>query len=137
MENENKIFKLVFSCPPYFSPVRLPGFRFIYRTEKIQTPTTTKEIWKSSQSFLKETIEKHNSHQIPGEKTILTTYKLYIRHGEEKEEIQQPEEKYLYESIYKIGESRKIQVEEKKKISTFPNNPTKFLYFPRCNCLYF
>ena len=27
-------FKLVFSCPPYFSPVLLPGLKFFYRTEK-------------------------------------------------------------------------------------------------------
>ena len=116
-------FNLVFSCPPYFSPVRLPGYRWVYRTEKIQTPTTTKEIWKSSQSFLKETIEKHNNHQIPGEKTILATYKLYIRHGEEKEE------KYLYESIYKIGENRKIQVEEKKKYTPSQTIQPNFYIF--------
>ena len=113
MENE-KVLKYSwnspFSCPPYFSSVRLPGIAFIYRTEKIQNPTTTGEIAKSTQSFLKETIEKYNSYQIPGEKTILTTYRLYIRHGEEEKE-----EKDLYESIYKIGEWQKIQIEEKKK----------------------
>ena len=115
MENKKDLkysFHLVFSCSPHFSPVRLPGFKFIYQTEKIQNTTTTKEIWKSSQSFLKETIEKYNNYQIPEEKTILTTYRLYIV-WEEKDEEQK--EKNLYETIYKIEDEEKIQIEEKKK----------------------
>ena len=133
MENEKALkysWNFLFSCPPYFSSVRLPGIAFIYRTEKIQIPTTTEEIAKSSQSFLKETIEKYNSYQIPGEKTILTTYRLHIRHGEEeKEEIQQPEEKDLYESIYKIEEKEKIQIEEKKKYRPSQTIPPNFYIF--------
>ena len=35
-------FKLVFSCPPYFSPVKLPGIKFFYRTEEIAGSTTPK-----------------------------------------------------------------------------------------------
>ena len=112
MESKKDIqysWNLVFVDSPTFSPVRLPGYRWVYQSEKIENPTAAREIWKSSKSFLKEIVEKYNNYQTPGEKTILATYKLYISHGEEKEE------KYLYESIYKIGENRKIQVEEKKK----------------------
>ena len=109
-------FKLVFSCPPYFSPVRLPGIKFIYRTEKIQNSTTTEEIEKSTQSFLNQTIEKYNNYQIEGETTILTTYRFYILwEVEEKDDYEQPKEKDLYETTYKIEEGEKIQIEEKKK----------------------
>ena len=116
MENKKDLkysFHLAFTHPPYFDPVRLPGFKFIYQTEKIQNTTTTKEIFKSTQSFLKETIHKYNSHQIQGEKTILTTYRLAIVWEREKDE--KPKEKNLYETIYKIEEGEKIRVEEKKK----------------------
>ena len=138
MENEKDLkysWNLVFTQQPYFSPVRLPGLKFIYRTEKIQNTTNTKEIFKSSQSFLKETIEKYNSYQIPGEKTIICTYRLTIVWEGEKDE--KPKEKDLYETIYKIEEGDLLQVEEKKKISTFPNYPTKFLYSIRSHRLYF
>ena len=116
MENEKDLkysWNLVFTQQPYFSPVRLPGLKFIYRTEKIQNTTNTKEIFKSSQSFLKETIEKYNSYQIPGEKTIICTYRLTIVWEGEKDE--KPKEKDLYETIYKIEEGDLLQVEEKKK----------------------
>ena len=116
MENKKDLkysFSLVFTTPPHFLPVRLPGLSFVYQTEKIQNTTTTKEIWKSSQSFLKETIEKYNSYQIPGEKTVVCTYRLAIVWEGEKDE--KPKEKDLYETIHKIEEGEKIQVEEKKK----------------------
>ena len=54
-----EVFKLVFSCPPYFSPVLLPGLKFFYRTEKIAGSTTPNEIFKRSQMYLKQTIEKN------------------------------------------------------------------------------
>ena len=38
-------FKLVFSCPPYNSPIKLPGIKFTYRTEEIASSTTTEEIF--------------------------------------------------------------------------------------------
>ena len=120
MENEKVFkysFKLVFSCPPYFSPVRLPGIKFIYRTEEIQNPTTTEEIFKSSQSFLRQTIEKYNNYKIKGETTILTTYRLYIVWKVEKDESEQPKEKDLYGAIYQIEEGNKIRVEEKKSVT--------------------
>ena len=117
MENEKDLkysWSLVFSCPPYFSPVRLPGEKFIYRTEKIENPTTAREIWKSSESFLKEIVEKYNNHQTPGEKTILATYTLSISWKEEPN-TKPTKEKNIYSSIWKIEENRKIKIEEKKK----------------------
>ena len=116
MENKKDFkysFRLVFTHPSYFSPVLLPGFRFIYQTEKIQNPTTTREIFKSSQSFLKEKIAEYNNYQIPGEKTIICTYRLAIVWEGEKDE--KPKEKDLYETIHKIENWEPVQVEEKKK----------------------
>ena len=46
-------FKLVFSCPPYNSPVLLPGIKFIYRTEEIAGPTTTEKNYKFIQRVFK------------------------------------------------------------------------------------
>ena len=117
MENKKDLkysFNLVFTDSPTFSPVRLPGYSFIYQTEKIENPTTTREIWKSSQSFLKEKIAEYNNYEKEGEKPILTTYKLYIW---EIEEGKPPKEKYLYETIYKIEEGDSVQIEEKKRFT--------------------
>ena len=116
MENEKDLkysWSLVFSCPPHFSPVRLPGEKFIYQSEKIENPTTTREIWKSSESFLKEIVEKYNNHQIPGEKTILATYTLSISWKEEPT-TKPTKEKNIYSSIWKIEGEKKTKIEEKK-----------------------
>ena len=106
-------FKLVFCCPPYFSPVSLPGIKFIYRTEEIQGPTTPEEIFTKSQMYLKQTIEKYNNYQIEGERTIKTTYRFYIAWEVEKDGKKRLEEKDLYETKYNIGEEVK-KIEEKK-----------------------
>ena len=112
-DKKNYSWDLVFWCPPYFSPVRLPGYRWIYRTEKIENPATASEIWRASNSFLKETIEKYNNHQTPGEKTILATFELSICWKEEPNE-KPTKEKKLYSSIWKIEGVEKIKIEEKK-----------------------
>ena len=117
MESKKDIqysFNLVFVDSPTTSPVRLPGEKFIYRTEKIENPTTAREIWKSSQSFLKEIVEKYNNHQTPGEKTILATYTLSISWKEEPT-TKPTKEKNIYSSIWKIEGERKTKIEEKKK----------------------
>ena len=117
MENKKDIqysFNLVFTDSPHFSPVRLPGYKFIYRTEKIENPTTAREIWKSSQSFLKEKIAEYNNYEKEGKKPILVTYQLAI-FREEKDEDKPPKEKVLYSSIYKIEGEEKNKIEEKKK----------------------
>ena len=78
-------FKLVFHCPPYFSPIKLPGLRFFYRTEEIESSTTTEKIFNLSQMYLKQTIEKYNRWQLEGAgRTIKTTYRLYIAWEVEK-----------------------------------------------------
>ena len=131
MENKKDLkysFNLVFNHPPYFSPVRLPGLSFVYRTEKIEDLTTTGEIWKSSESFLKENIEKYNIHKIEGEETILTTYKLAISR-EEKDEDKPPKEKVLYSSIYKIEGEEKTKIEEKKYIKSSETIEPNFYIF--------
>ena len=131
MENKKDIqysFNLVFTGPPYFSPVRLPGYKFIYRTEKIENPTATREIWKASQSFLKETIEKYNSYQIEGEKIAVATYRLAISR-EEKDEDKTPKEKVLYSSIYKIEGEKKNKIEEKKYIRASETIEPNFYIF--------
>ena len=107
-------FKLVFSCPPYFSPVSLPGLKFFYRTEEIQGSTTPNEIFTKSQMSLKETIEKYNRYQVEGGRLFKTNYRLYIAWEVEKDGREQLEEKYLYETTYQIEEGKKIQIEEKK-----------------------
>ena len=106
-------FKLVFSCPPYFSPVLLPGIKFIYRTEEIASSTTPKEIFTRSQKYLKQTIEKYNRYRIEGERIAKTTYRLYIAWEVEKDGLKELEEKDLYRVTYNIEEEIK-KIEEKK-----------------------
>ena len=108
-------FKLVFRCPPYNSPLKLPGLRFFYRTEKIKTSTTTEKIFNLSQTYLKQTIEKYKHCQLEGAgRTIKTTYRLYIAWEVEKDGIPELEEKDLYETTYNIEKEEIIQIEEKK-----------------------
>ena len=116
-EERNHKFNLVFTSPPNFSPVRLPGTCFLFRSEKIEKPTTTSEIWKASKSFLKETIEKYNSHQIPEFETIATTYRInIIQEGEQRKGNEYiHDEKGLYYSMYQIEGERKNKIEEKKR----------------------
>ena len=138
IEKENNYnFSLLCSTPPDFSPVRLPGYRFIYESEKIEKPTTTREIWKASESFLKECIEKYNdsdliekytNHRIKGYKTILATYQLAISR-EEKDEDKPPKEKVLYSSIYKIEGEEKTKIEEKKYIKSIETIEPNFRLF--------
>ena len=106
-------FKLVFSSPPYFSPIKLPGLRFFYQTEEIESSTTTEKIFNLSQMYLKQTIEKYNRYQIEGERTVKTTYRLYIAWEVEKDGLKELEEKDLYHITYNIGEEEK-KIEEKK-----------------------
>ena len=117
MESKKDIqysFNLVFTDSPTTSPVRLPGYRFIYQSEKIEKPTTTREIWKSSESFLKEIVEKYNNHQTPGEKTIIVTYNLSIS-WKDGPTTKPTKEKNIYYSMYKIEGEKKTKIEEKKK----------------------
>ena len=117
MESKKDIqysFNLVFIDSPTTSPVRLPGYRFIYQSEKIEKPTTTREIWKSSESFLKEIVEKYNNHQTPGEKTIIVTYNLSIS-WKDGPTTKPTKEKNIYSSMYKIEGEKKTKIEEKKK----------------------
>ena len=107
-------FKLVFSSPPYNSPIKLPGIKFIYRTEEIASSTTTEEIFNLSQMYLKQTIEKYNRYQIEGERTIITTYRLYIAWEVEKDGLKELEEKDLYHITYNVEEEEKKIIEEKK-----------------------
>ena len=107
-------FKLVFSCPPYNSPIKLPGIKFIYRTEEIADSTTTEEIFNLSQMYLKQTIEEYNRYQIEGERTIITTYRLYIAWEVEKDGLEELEEKDLYHITYNVEEEEKYIIEEKK-----------------------
>ena len=107
-------FKLVFSCPPYFSPVKLPGIKFIYRTEEITSSTTTEEIFNLSQVYLKQAIEKYNHYQIEGGRIAKTTYRLYIAWEVEKDGLKELEEKDLYDVIYNVEEEEKYIIEEKK-----------------------
>ena len=107
-------FKLVFSYPPYNSPIKLPGIEFIYRTEEIAGSTTTEEIFNLSQMYLKQTIEKYNRYQIEGERTIITTYRLYIAWEVEKDGLKELEEKDLYHITYNVEEEEKKIIEEKK-----------------------
>ena len=107
-------FKWVFSYPPYNSPLKLPGMKFIYRTEEIASSTTTEEIFNLSQVYLKQTIEKYNRYQIEGERTIITTYRLYIAWEVEKNGLEELEEKNLYDVTYNVEEEEKYIIEEKK-----------------------
>ena len=131
MENEKDLkysWGLVLTTPPYFSPVRLPGLSFIYRTEKIEKPTTAGEIWKSSKSFLKETTAKYNTHDIEGENPILTTYKILVSWKEEPNS-KPTKEKILYSSIWKIEGERKNKIEEKKKFRASETIEPNFYIF--------
>ena len=105
-------FKLVFSCPPYNSPIKLPGIKFIYRTEEITSSTTTEKIFNLSQMYLKQTIEKYNRYQIEGERSIKTTYRLYIAWEVEQDGLKK--EKDLCHITYNVEEEEKYIIEEKK-----------------------
>ena len=107
-------FKLGFSCPPYDSPIKLPGLKFIYRTEEITSSTTTEEIFNLSQMYLKQIIEKYNRYQIGREKSVKTTYNLYIAWEDKKDRLKKLEKKDLYEVIYNVEGVEKYIVEEKK-----------------------
>ena len=107
-------FKLVFSCPPYNSPIKLPGIKFIYRTEEITSSTTTEKIFNLSQMYLKQTIEKYNRYQIEGERSIKTTYRLYIAWEVEQDGLKKLEEKDLCHITYNVEEEEKYIIEEKK-----------------------
>ena len=121
-------FKLVFSCPPYFSAVKLPGIKFIYRTEEIASSTTTEKIFTWSQMYLKQTIEKYNNYQIEGERIAKTTYRLYIAWEVEKDGLKELEEKDLYHVTYNIGEEVK-KTEEKKYYMLPETIERKFFIF--------
>ena len=112
-------FKLVFSYPPYNSPIKLPGIEFIYRTEEIAGSTTTEEIFNLSQMYLKQTIEKYNRYQIEGERTIITTYRLYIAWEVEKDGLEELEEKNLYYITYNVEEEEK-KLSKRKNIIYLP-----------------
>ena len=121
-------FKLVFSCPPYFSPVKLPGIKFIYRTEEIASSTTTEEIFNLSQVYLKQTIEKYNHHRIEGERVVKTTYRFYIAWEVEKDGLKELEEKDLYYVTYNVEEEEK-KIEEKKYYMLPETIERKFFIF--------
>ena len=122
-------FKLVFSYPPYNSPIKLPGIKFIYRTEEIASSTTTEEIFNLSQMYLKQTIEKYNHYQIEGERTIITTYRLYIAWEVEKDGLKELEEKDLYHITYNVEEEEKYIIEEKKYYLSPETIKRKFYIF--------
>ena len=122
-------FKLVFSYPPYNSPIKLPGIKFIYRTEEIAGSTTTEEIFNLSQMYLKQTIEKYNHYQIEGERTIITTYRLYIAWEAEKDGLEELEEKDLYDVTYNVEEEEKYIIEEKKNYLPSETIKRKFYIF--------
>ena len=156
MENKEDLkFNLIFNSSPNFSPVRLPGFCFLYQSEKIEKPTTTSEIWKASKSFLKETIEKYNSYQIPEEtkqkteeyhnnqnleypnqqpqpsELIATTYRIRaMGEGEQREgNGYLHDEKGLYYCMYQIEGERKNKIEEKKRFQpTETIEPNFYIY---------
>ena len=108
-------FKLIFSCPPYFST--LPGIRFIYSTEEIISSTTAEEIFNLSQIFLNSTIAKYNKHQITGEVLKKTTYRLYIIWKDEKKDWK---EKDIYNILYNLEKEEKII----REIKHFNNSET-------------
>ena len=107
-------FKLVFSCSPFNSPIKLPGMEFKYRTEEIKSSTTTEKIFNLSQMYLKQTIEKYNHYQIGRERSIKTTYRLYIVWVVEKNGLKELKEKDLYHITYHVEEEEKYIIEEKK-----------------------
>ena len=137
MEVFKSPFKLIFSCPPYFSPIKLPGLRFFYQTEEIKSSTTTEKIFMWSQMYLKQTIEKYNHCQLErAGRTIKTTYRLYIAWKVEKDGLKKLEEKDLYETTYNIEEEEIIQIEEKKYYLLPETIERNFFYFygPYCLC---
>ena len=106
----------LFRCtfPPDDSPIKLPGVKFIYRTEEIASFTTTEEIFNLSQMYLKQTIEKYNRYQIEGDRVVITTYRLYIALEVEKDGLTELEEKDLYDVTYNVEKEEKYIIEEKK-----------------------
>ena len=122
-------FKLVFSSPPYFSPVKLPGIKFIYRTEEIADSTTTEEIANISQMYLKKIIEEYNRYRIEGERVIKTTYRLYIAWKVEKDGLEELEEKDLYDITYNVEEEENKIIREKKYYNVSETIEGKFFIY--------
>ena len=107
-------FKFVFSCSPFDSPIKLPGIEYNYRTEDINSSTTTEKIFDLSQMYLKQTIEKYNHYQIGRQRSIKTTYRLYILWEVEKDGLKEIKHKDLYHITYNVEEEEKYIIEEKK-----------------------
>ena len=107
-------FTLLFCSPLFDSPIKLPGLKFIYRTEEITSSTTTEKIFNLSQVYLKQTIEEYNRYQIEEGRTVITTYRLYIAWEVEKDGLKELEGKDLYVVIYNVEEEEKYIIEEKK-----------------------
>ena len=104
-------FKLVCNgFPPFGSLIELPGVKFIYRTEKIKTSTTTEKIFNLSQMYLKQIIEEYNRNN----RAVVTTYRLYIALEVEKDGLTELEEKDLYDVTYNVEDEEKYIIEEKK-----------------------
>ena len=130
-------FKLVFSCPPYFSPVSLPGLKFFYRTEEIASPTNTNEIFEKSQMYLKQTIEKYNCYQTEGGRLVKTNHRLYIAWEVEKDGLKQLKEKDLYETTYNIEEGKKEKIEEKIFYYLYPETIERNFFIYLVSTVYF
>ena len=110
-----EVFKSPFTLvgngfPPFGSLIRLPGVKFIYRTEKIKTSTTTEKIFNLSQMYLKQIIEEYNRNN----RAVVTTYRLYIALEVEKDGLTELEEKDLYDVTYNVEDEEKYIIEEKK-----------------------
>ena len=125
-----EVFKYPFKSPfiptPFYSPksiFEIPPKKFLFNTDEIQASTTTEEIYKFSQKYLKSIVEEYNQSRINGERITESTYKLYLDIWEE--DRKQWKEKDLYEVYYTIQKNKIIY--EKKYYNNLDNIEGKFI----------
>ena len=111
-DEDEELYKSPFKSIPFYSPksiFKIPEERFLFNTDEIQASTTTEEIYKFSQKYLKSIVEEYNQSRINGKRVKQSTYNLYLDIWEE--DRKQWKEKILYNVFYNIEENKIIHEE--------------------------
>ena len=104
--------------------------KFIYRTEEIINSTTTDEIEKNTENYLKQTIEKYNNYPERHKKIIGTNYKLLIgRKSRGKNGVFYTIKKYLKELQYIIrGEEKILSINQNNNLFSGEIKPNFYIF---------
>ena len=111
-DEDEELYKSPFIPTPFYSPkstFNIPSKEFLFNTNEIQASTTTEEIYKFSQKYLKSIIEEYNQCRINGKRAKESTYKIYLDIWEE--DRKRWKEKILNNVFYNIEENKIIHEE--------------------------